>query len=254
MDTELDQRVVLVTGSSSGIGRATAQAFGAEGARVAITYHTNREGAEQTAELVEEAGGEPFITQYDLADDDAIMHAIQSVTDHWGTIHVLVNNAVHWGETLPSEAPLFEEVSPDLWQTMLRTNLEGVYKTVQAVLPTMRSGEWGRIVAISSNLAEDGNSGSGPYATAKAGIHGLTNVLAVELAEAGILSNVVMPGFTLTEANFEEFPQEVRDHVAEMTPTNRLTTPEDVAALVVFLGSEANGHINGEAIRVTGGA
>lgn len=254
MNTGLAQRTVLVTGSSSGIGRATAIAFGQEGARVAITYHTNRAGAEETAAAVDEAGGEPLIVQYDLNDSESIDAAVQSVVDRWNAIHVLVNNAVptQYG-TSPETEMLFEDTPRTAWQGMLRSAVEGAYQTVQTVLPAMRTAEWGRIVTLSSNVVEEGLPDSSAYTVAKAGLHGLTTSLAVDLGDTGILSNVVMPGLTLTEGNVTQIPPEIRDQEANRTPTNRLTTPEDVANVVVFLGSEANTHVNGATIPVTGG-
>lgn len=250
METGLAQRTVLVTGSSSGIGRATAVAFGQEGARVGITYYSNREGAEETAALVKEAGGEALITQYDLADSDSIRAAVETVVDEWGVIHVLVNNAV---QRDPGETRRFEDIPADEWKQELRTTQEGYYETIQEVLPSMRSAELGRIVSVSSNTAEIGTPGNGPYAMSKASLHGLTNVLSVELGDSGILSNVVMPGLTLTEQNREEIPEKLHEQEAEKTSTGRLTTSEEVASAIVYLSSEANGHVNGEIVRVTGG-
>lgn len=255
MDTGLKGRVALVTGSSSGIGRATAMAFGEEGARVAVTYRSNRQGAEATAARVERAGGKALVVPYDLNDSDSIRTAVRSVARRWGTIHVLVNNAVQWGGGAgPDGSVAFEDVPADAWRPMLRSTLEGVYHTIQAVVPWMRGAAWGRIVNVSSTVAEDGLPGSGAYAAAKSGLHGLTNVLAVELGPDGILTNVVMPGLTRTERAVEVIPASVRERVAGATPTRRLTTPQEVARLVVFLGSRANGHVNGEALRITGGA
>lgn len=136
---------------------------------------------------------------------------------------------------------------------MIRTTLEGAYVAIQAVVPVMRAQGWGRIVNISSNVAEDGLPGASAYAAAKAGLHGLTRTLARELAPAGILTNAVMPGLTLTERARRVLPTAVLDELARATPTGRLTTPEDVAGVVVFLASAANGHVNGQVIRVTGG-
>lgn len=254
MEMGLEGRVVFVTGGSSGIGRTTAEAFGREGARVAVSYRSNRAGAEETAGLVAEAGGESMVVPYDLADDASIGSAIEEIVGRWGTVDVLVNNAVQWSSRgAPAGNPYFEQVPPGQWREMIRTSLEGTYLTIQAVLPSMRQGAWGRIVNVSSSLAEDGLQGAGSYAAAKAGLHGLSRTLARELAPAGILTNVVMPGMTLTERAHRTLPQNIREQVASQTPTGRLTTPEDVAAAVVFLGSAANGHINGEIIRVTGG-
>jgi NAD(P)-dependent dehydrogenase (short-subunit alcohol dehydrogenase family) len=250
MDLGLKDQTVLVTGSSSGIGRTTAIAFGAEGARVAITYHKNQRGAEETASAVKNAGGKALIVQYDLADADSIRSSIATLQEEWDTLHVLVNNAVQ--KIPPPTGQLFEDVPLENWEAMLRSTLEGITLTVQCALPLMRKSGWGRIVNISSD-ATDGWPGLGPYATAKAGLHGLTRTLAVELGVANILSNVVMPGFILTEQNQQRVPLEQREQIRQHTPTRQLITPDDVAALIVFLGSQINRQITGETIRVTGG-
>lgn len=247
--SNLQDRVVLVTGSSSGIGRATAVAFGQEQARVAITYHSNRNGAEETADRVREASGDAFVVQYDMTDGESIDAAVQAVVDHWETITVLVNNAVPSG----LHPTPFEDIQLAEWQRLVQGIQDGVFHTVQAALPAMRTDDWGRIINISSSSAEIGSRNMAPYATAKAGVHGLTRVMATELGEEEILSNVVMPGMVLTEKNLEQVPQSDRETIAEQTPSKCITTPEDVADLVVFLGSTANGNINGAVIPVTGG-
>lgn len=248
LPTNLDDRVVLVTGSSSGIGRATAVAFGRERARVAVTYHTDEDGGESTATLVREAGGDAFVVQYDMMDRASIDAAVEAVIDRWGALDVLVNNAVPSGV---GPTP-FPEVARESWQRFVHGIQDGVFHTVRAALPAMQEAGWGRIVSVSSSSAEGGTAGMASYATAKAGIHGLTGVLADEFGEEGILSNVVMPGMVLTERNLER-PKDVREAVAERTPSGRITTPEDVANLVVFLGSAANGNVNGAVVPVTGG-
>jgi NAD(P)-dependent dehydrogenase (short-subunit alcohol dehydrogenase family) len=252
MDMGLRNRVVLVTGSSAGIGRATAIAFGREGARVGITYRRQREEAEETARRVIEAGGEALVVPYDLGSEESVVTAVQTIVEQWGGIHVLVNNAVQWGSLEDMGVP-FEEMPVSRWKKSFEYNLAGVYLTTQKVVAHMRAEGWGRIVNVSTNLAQDGMPGAGPYATAKAGLHGLTRVLAKELGSAGILSNVVLPGFTVTERNLQLMPQNLRDMAARETPTRRLSTPEDLANLIVFLGSAANGHVNGEFVRCTGG-
>lgn len=251
MELGLKGQTVLVTGSSSGIGRATAVAFGAEGARVVVTYHRNRQGADDTAQRVRAAGGEALITRYDLADPDIIRSSIATIDQEWDALNVLVNNAAPMHLSAPTGQP-FEDVPLQRWEVMLRGALEGVVVTLQSAVPLMRKSGWGRIVTISSD-ATDGWPGLGPYAMAKAGLHGLSRTLAVELGPANILSNVVMPGMVLTEGNQLRVPAEHKEQVRQHTPTRRLTTREDVAAVIVFLGSQANQQITGEIIRVTGG-
>lgn len=251
MDLKLKDQTVLVTGSSAGIGRATAIAFGAEGARVGVTYHNNRQGAEETANKVREAGGQALVMHYDLADPDLIRSTLESLAKEWDTLNVLVNNAAPMAVAGPT-GKLFEDVPVENWQTMLRGTLEGVALTIQCALPLMRKSSWGRIVNISSD-GTDGWPGLGPYATAKAGLDGLTRTLAVELGPANILSNVVMPGFVLTESNQKRVPAEYQEQTRQHLPTRKLPVPEDIAAVITFLGSPVNQQITGQVIRVTGG-
>jgi 3-oxoacyl-[acyl-carrier protein] reductase len=251
MDLKLKGQTVLVTGSSSGIGRAAAIAFGAEGARVGITYHRNRQGADETASQVQQVGGQALVIPYDMTDPNTIRSSFETLGKVWGTLNVLVNNAAPMDAAGPT-GQLFEEVPFQNWETMLRGTLEGTALTIQCALPLMRQSNWGRIVNVSSDGTE-GWPGLGPYATAKAGLHGLSRTLAIELGAAHILSNVVMPGFVLTERNQRMVPAETREQIRQHLPTRQVPTPEDVAALIVFLGSPINQQITGQIIRVTGG-
>lgn len=143
MDLGLKDQTVLVTGSSSGIGRAAAIAFAAEGARVAVTYHENRQGAEDTASKVQEAGGQAVVVHYDLEEPASIRSSIERIRKEWGTLNVLVNNA-QMDVLGPSKQP-FEDVPLEHWQAMVRSTLEGITLTIQCVLPMMRQSGWGAL-------------------------------------------------------------------------------------------------------------
>jgi 3-oxoacyl-[acyl-carrier protein] reductase len=251
MDLHLKDATVFVTGSSAGIGQATAIAYGAEGARVAVTYYKNRQGAEETAKEVQDRGGQAFLVHYDLADPDSIRSSIEQIQKEWGTLNVLVNNAAPMDVAGPA-GQLFEDVPLQNWEAMIRRTLEGVTLTIQSALPLMRKSGWGRILNISSD-GTDGWPGLGPYATAKSGLHGLTRTLAAELGPANIVSNVVMPGAVMTERTAKNIPAEQKEQIRQHMPTRQLIMPEDVAAVIVFLGSPINRQIIGEIIRVTGG-
>jgi NAD(P)-dependent dehydrogenase (short-subunit alcohol dehydrogenase family) len=246
---ELNGRVVLVTGGSSGIGRAIARAYGAEGARVALTYHSGEEAARRTAAEVEAAGGEALVLPLDLERIGSADEMVAAVRERWGGVDVLVANAVQWPARSADDQPGFEDMRVERWRTTLRTNLEGTFATVRAVLPAMRGRTGGRIVLMSSGLAEEGMPGGGDYGAAKAGLHGLARSLAWELGRDGILVNVIDTGFTLTDRNLGHFSDELRDRFAAAVPTRRLSAPEEVARLVLFLGSAANGNISGETVR-----
>jgi NAD(P)-dependent dehydrogenase (short-subunit alcohol dehydrogenase family) len=248
MELGLRNRVVLVTGASSGIGRAIAVAFAREGARVAITYRSNTPAAEETVTHIHGAGGQGFAVPMDLTEPSGIENAVAQIVNHWGHIDVLIGNAVRWGMVFG--LPL-QQIDAGELKAILSGNLEGTFHLLRAVLPSMVERKWGRIVLISSGLAEHGMppNGSPVYGSAKAGLHGLARNLAWELGPAGIFINVVAAGFTMTERNLERFPQEMRDRVAAQTPTRRLSVPEDVAPIVVFLASNANSNISGEIVR-----
>ncbi|MDV9175651.1 SDR family NAD(P)-dependent oxidoreductase [Streptomyces sp. W16] len=249
MDTALKDRVVLVTGASKGIGAATARAFGQEGARVAITYRDSPEKAEKVASGVEAAGGQALVVRLDLEALRSVEEAVNTVVDRWGGIDVLVANAVRWGGDGPPDPGIrFEDVPLDEWQAMIGANLIGAAAQVRAVLPSMRSRGWGRIVLISSSVAEEGLPGPGPYGTAKSGLYGLARSLAWEAGWDGILVNAVAPGLTLTDSR-APIPKFITDKLAAATPTRRLSDADDVAKLVLFLGSGANGNLTGEVVR-----
>ncbi|GAA4608348.1 3-oxoacyl-[acyl-carrier protein] reductase [Actinoplanes octamycinicus] len=257
MRTDLTGKVVLITGSSSGIGRATALAYAAEGARVGITYHDNRDGAEQTAEAVRGAGGEADISRYDLRDERTAREAVERLTERWGGLDVLVANAISWGEAIPrpgAPRPAFEDVPAKQWQDVLQTTIGGTYHLVQAALPAMRGRPWGRIVFLGAGLADTGVPGAGSYGAGKSALYGLARSLAWELGDRGILVNTVVPGQTLTGNVLTHMPAPAREAKAATLPTRRMSTPEDVAAAVLFLGSAANGNTTGETLRVTGGS
>jgi len=248
MDTGLSDRVVLVTGGSSGIGAATAAAFGAEGARVAMTYRSNLTGAKATAEQLEAAGGKALVVALDLQVPASIGAAVGRVLEHWGQLDVLVANAVYWGADRPDPTIRFEDVPLAKWQAMLNANVVGNAAVIGAVLPTMRARRWGRIVLVSSGAAEEGVPGPGPYGTAKSGLHGLARSLAWEAGGDGVLVNVVAAGFTLTDRRWQP-PKQLLATVAARTPSRRLSSPQDVAKLIVFLGSAANANLTGELLR-----
>lgn len=250
MDLQLSSRVVLVTGGSSGIGRATAIAFGREGARVALTYASDREAAEQVVREVGAAGGEAFAVSLDLSVPASIQSAVQEVLDRWEALDVLVANAVRW----PHDAggPLVDS-DPLAWERAVRANLEGAARTVRAAWPALSVSGQGRIVLISTGVTRHGMRGATAYATAKAGLEGLAAALKWEGGETGILINTVAPGFTVTERNLARFGDDVREPVRRRTPSGRLSVPEDIAAVVVFLGSPANGNVTGAYLPVAGG-
>ncbi len=250
MDMQLAGRVVLVTVGSSGIGRAAALAFGREGAKVALTYATDREAGDQVATEVKAAGGEVFVVALDLTVPASIQTAIDNVFKRWGALDVLVANAVRW----PRDAGgPFADADAVAWQRAVRANLEGTASTVRAAWPALAVSGRGRIVLISTGVTRHGMRGASAYATAKAGLEGLAAALKWEGGDTGILINTVAPGFTATERNLTMFGDDVREPVRQRTPSGHLSVPNDVASATVFLGSPANGNITGAYLPVAGG-
>lgn len=254
MDLGLAGRVAVVTGSSQGIGRAAALLLAAEGARVAVTYHRERDRALAVVDEIGKGGGDAVAAQLDLASPGSVGRAVGAAVERWGQVDVLVNNAVYWGDRAPWDVPLFEELAPEEWRAYFRVNFEGAYTAVQAVLPSMRSRGFGRIVSVSSGVAADGFPGTAPYGAAKAALHGLTKTLSRELAPVGILANVVMPSLTRTERMTARVPARALEMSAQASPLRRLPSPDEVATAIVYLCSGANTAITGEIVRVGGGA
>jgi NAD(P)-dependent dehydrogenase (short-subunit alcohol dehydrogenase family) len=247
MNLGLDGRRVLVTGASRGIGRVIALSFARENARVALTYHEDVEGAQETQRR--SAPAETIRFRLDLTSEESVASVARDITDEWGGVDVLVNNAVVW-PGFPADGERFETAPIERFRASLRANLEAHYLLTRALVGPMRDAGWGRVVHVSTGLVEDGFAGSSAYVAAKSGLHGLTRTMARELGGAGILTNLVMPGFTQSEGR--EIPEAVLARVCAGAATGRPTTPQDVANLVVFLGSAANTHVNGELVRVDG--
>lgn len=233
---------VLVTGGSSGIGAATARAFGRTGARVTLTYNSGADRATQVVKEIEHAGGTAAAVHLDLADHAGIRAAVAEA----GPFDSLIANAVMWGGSAPSQDK-FEDIPAEHWTDMLHANVVGNVVLAQSVLPGMREMGFGRIVLVSSGIAEEGTPGAGPYGTAKMALHGLARTLAWQAGGDGILVNVVAAGLTVTER--QPVPVQILDAIAGHTPSRRLSTADDVAALLVFLGSAANANLTGEIIR-----
>jgi 3-oxoacyl-[acyl-carrier protein] reductase len=251
MDLQLAGRVALVTGASGGIGTAIARAFAREGANVALGYHTAQGPAQRLAEHLENEGGQTLVVHHDLADGRSIEAAVERVVSTWGRLDILVASAWASPDWRSPDAPP-ESIPAGAWQEQLRLNVEGTATSIQAVLPQMRSQQWGRIVLLSSGAA-DGAPGLEHYAAAKAALRGISRSLAVSAGPAGILTNLVMPGLIPTEKHRRTIPSQALELWAGQTPTRRLATEEDVARVVVFFASPANASTTGTEIRVDGG-
>jgi len=239
----MTKKRALVTGGSGAIGMAISERLAADGYAVILHAHRHAESARQIAEKITAAGCSATVATFDIADGAATGQALQTLLAD-GPIQVIVNNAgIH------DDAPM-AGMTEDQWKKVVDLSLNGFFHVTQPLLLPMISTRWGRIVSISSLAGVIGNRGQTNYAAAKAGLHGASKSLAIELASRGITVNVVAPGLIESPATRQSFKPE---QVEALVPMKRVGTPEEVAALVSFLVSEQAGYITGQIIGINGG-
>ena len=246
---DLTGKVALITGASSGIGAATARVFGNLGAKIAIGYHGNQNGAESVRDEIEKAGGTAIAIRADVRKRDDIRKMIAFVTDELGPIDILVNNA---GSLVGRYRVL--EITEELWNEIMSLNLTSAVLCSQAVAASMMERKTGAIINIVSIAGRNGGGpGAGAYATAKGGMITFTKSLAKELAPHGVRVNAVSPGVIDTPFH-ETFstPEMIRGFVAGI-PMGRTGKSHECATVIAFLASEAASYVAGETIEVNGG-
>ncbi len=244
MTLDLTDKVALVTGASRGIGRAVALLLARAGARVVVT--SRGDGASAVADEITAAGGQALALAADVVDAAAMTAAIDRIVDTYGRLDILVNNA---GITRDQ---LLLRMKRDDWDAVLATNLTGTFICTQAVLKTMVRQRVGRIISISSVVGQSGNPGQTNYAATKAGIIGFSKALAREVASRNITVNVVAPGLIDTDMT-RDISSDAQANWTANIPLGRLGTPDDVAAAVCFLASDAASYITGQVLAVNGG-
>ena len=243
---ELTGKAALVTGGSRGIGRATALELARQGARVAVNYMAQETAANEVVAAIKEAGGEAFTVQADVGDATAVERMVETLQERWGRVDILVNNAGINRDTL------LMRMSEEDWDAVIRTDLKGPFLCTKAVLRPMLRQRWGRIINLSSIIGTRGNAGQANYAAAKAGLIGFTKSVAREVASRNITVNALAPGWIESDM-VASVPEAYRKEALARIPAGRFGTPEDVAAAVAFLASEAAGYITGQVLGIDGG-
>jgi 3-oxoacyl-[acyl-carrier protein] reductase len=241
----LQDKVAIVTGASQGIGRDTALALAAAGAKVALAAR-NEEKLASLLNQITSAGGEALAVKMDVSNPEQVKNGFKQVLDKFGRLDILVNNAAITRDGLAVRMKVED------WEAVLRTNLTGAHFCIQQALSTMIRARSGRIINITSVVAQMGNAGQANYVAAKAGLIGLTKAIAMEIASRNVTVNAVAPGFIDTPMT-ESLPDKVKEDMKTRIPLARMGTPREVAAAIVFLASDEAGYITGHVLDVNGG-
>ncbi len=241
----LKDKVAVVTGASQGIGRDTALALSAAGAKVVVAARNEEKLGVLVKDIVA-AGGEAFAVKMDVSDADQVKVGFKQVVEKFGRLDILVNNAAITRDGLAMR------MRADDWDAVIRTNLTGAHLCIQQALPTMMKARAGRIINIASVVAQMGNAGQANYVAAKAGLIGLTKAIAMEIASRNITVNAVAPGFIETSMT-DVLGDKVKDDLKTRIPLGRMGSARDVAAAIVFLASDEAGYITGHVLDVNGG-
>jgi len=244
----LQGKVALVTGASRGIGAAAARRLARSGATVVINYHQNQEAAQKVLENIEAVGGQGMILQADVTRKDQVEAMVATVQEKWTAVDVLVNNAY-----FPFKVGQLHELSWESFHQAVDHELAAFHNCVQACLPGMVAKKGGKIIVISTRLAQQPLPRMGAYAAAKSALESMANTMAIELGPLGIPVNVVTPAFTLTDASMI-MPEAYRERVRETRPLKKHLYPEDVAGAIAFLAGDESSMLTGSHILVTGGS
>ncbi|MGB8213648.1 MAG: SDR family oxidoreductase [Anaerolineales bacterium] len=244
MDLNLRNKTVFITGAASGIGAAAAEIFSAEGADVVVSYGSNADGAQETADRVRAGGSRAWLCHMDISDPDCVSAAAHELPPEIGGLDALVLCA---GLSLHTA---FAEITPAEWKRVLDVNLNGAFYVLQAFTPRLRQG--GSVVLVSSVSAQTGVSHQAHYAAAKAGLVNLTKSAARALAPH-IRVNCVTPGITLTRMGQDTIAALDRDYAKNKMLLQRYATPQEIAQVIVFLTSPVNSFMTGATVDVNGG-
>lgn len=241
----LEGKFALVTGASRGIGHAIALELARRGADVAVNYNIAQNEAEEVVKEICAMGRRSMLVQGHVGEAFDARAVVKRVIEEWGRLDILVNNA---GITRDHS---IRKITDDEWHEVMRVNLDGPYYMTTAALPSMIQHKFGRIINISSYVAEAGNFGQANYAASKGGMMAFTKVIALEMAKYNITANCLAPGFTMTDM-LARVSAETQDQIKSRIPMGRFGSSEDVAKAAAFLAAEAD-YITGQTINVNGG-
>lgn len=243
---KLQDRVAVVTGGATGMGRAISELFAAEGAKVVVNYRASRSEAEEVVAAIRERGGEALAWQADVSAGAEARAMMQAAADRWGRLDVLVNNA-GWTRLTPHH--LLEDLTDEIWDRTLNTNLRGAFYCVRAAAPLLARQEGASVINNASTSAWHGAGSSIVYSASKAALINMTRSLARVLAPR-IRVNAIAPG--LVRTRFAGWPESAFEEGAKRTPLGRVATPQEVAAVALFLAADATA-LTAETIIVDGG-
>ncbi len=241
----LKDRVALITGASQGIGRATALLFAERGARVVLAARSADKLAAVEAEI-KQAGGQALAVTLDVSDEEQVKSGIKQALEHFGHIDILVNNAAITRDQLQMRMKRAD------WEAVLTTNLTGAHLCIQRVLPGMLRQRYGRIINVTSVVAQTGNPGQANYVASKAGLIGLTKALAVEVASRKITVNAIAPGFIISPMT-DGLPEKNKQELIARIPLGRMGTDREVAYGIAFLASDQASYVTGHVLDLNGG-
>jgi 3-oxoacyl-[acyl-carrier protein] reductase len=244
--TENTRKIAIVTGASRGIGAAIAERLAKDGMTVVVNYAGNAGAAEALVDKIEKGGGQARAHQADVSDPAAVVRMFEAAEAAFGGVDVLINNA-----GIMHVAPIAEN-DDKFFDSHIAVNLKGTFNTLREAAKRLRPG--GRIVNLSSSVVGLLQPGYAVYAATKAGVEAMTHILSKEMRGRNITVNAVAPGPTGTQLFFEGKPQAVIDHLTNISPLQRLGTPEDIAGAVSFLAGPDGSWINGQVLRANGGA
>ncbi|HBY90093.1 MAG: SDR family oxidoreductase [Ruoffia tabacinasalis] len=249
----LEGKVVIVSGSSRGIGATLAKGFASQGAYVVVNYNHSKESAEEVARACEKLGGQSIVIKADVTTEEGVNHLVEETLLTFGRIDVLVNNVFAPYIFDAENRKKAWEMEWQDYEIQLQGGLKAAHLLVQKVLPNMTNFGKGSIINISSNLVEHPVIPYQDYTTAKAAIIGYTRSMAKDLGSIGIRMNAVAPGLVYPTAATKSTKEEQKEMIADATPLGRIAAPEDIVGPVLFLASDWSGFMTGQTLYVDGG-